>query len=163
MQDNLRRLTQVDLPRLRDFWIEHWGSEIMIMHGLTVRYDEVGGFVCGDWAGLLTFQIRGDECEVTSLDSLQEGQGIGAALINEVIREAKARNCRRLFLITTNDNLNALGFYQKRGFELAALRRGVIDESRKLKPSIPLIGMNNIPLRDEIELEMKLAQSGTSR
>jgi GNAT superfamily N-acetyltransferase len=163
MQSNLRRLTQPDLPRLRNFWIEHWGSDDMIMHGQRVRYDEVEGFVFGDWTGLITFMVRGDECEVTSLNSLQEGQGIGAALIEEVVREAKERNCRRLFLITTNDNLNALGFYQKRGFELSALHRGAIQESRKLKPSIPLIGMNNIPLRDEIELEMKLAQSGTSR
>jgi GNAT superfamily N-acetyltransferase len=156
MKSNLRRLTQPDLPRLRDFWIEHWGSDDMIMHGQRVRYDEVEGFVFGDWTGLLTFMVRGDECEVTSLNSLQEGQGIGAALIDEVAREAKERNCRRLFLITTNDNLNALGFYQKRGFEISALHRGAIYNSRKLKPSIPLIGMNNIPLRDEIELEYKL-------
>ena len=156
MQDQIRRLTREDLPRLRNFWVEHWGSEVMIMHGLTVRYDEVEGFVFGDWAGLLTFQIRGDECEMTSLNSVQEGKGIGSGLIDEVTREAKERNCRRLFLITTNDNLNALGFYQRRGLELSALHRGAINESRKLKPSIPLFGENNIPLRDEIELEMKL-------
>lgn len=156
MQDQIRRLTRDDLPRLRNFWVDHWGSEWMIMHGLTVRYDEVEGFVFGDWAGLLTFQIRTDECEITSLNSLEEGKGIGSRLIDEVIREAKERNCRRIFLITTNDNLNALGFYQRRGFELSALRRGAINESRKLKPSIPLFGENNLPLRDEIELEMKL-------
>jgi GNAT superfamily N-acetyltransferase len=156
MQENLCRLTQEDLPRLRDFWVQHWGAETMITRGQTVRYDEVEGFVFGDWAGLLTFMIRGEECEVTSLDSLQVGQGIGTVLIDEVLREAKDRNCRRVFLITTNDNLNALGFYQKRGFELTALHRGAIYESRRIKPSIPLIGMNDIPLRDELELEMKL-------
>jgi GNAT superfamily N-acetyltransferase len=157
MQEDLRRLTQADLPRLRDFWTEHWGGEIMITRGQTVRYDEVEGFVFGDWAGLLTFMIRGGECEVTSLDSLQVGQGIGTKLMDEVLREAKDRNCRRLFLITTNDNLNALGFYQKRGFELAALYRSAIHESRRIKPSIPLIGMNDIPLRDELELEYNIA------
>lgn len=153
---SLRRLTRDDLPRLRDFWIEYWGSENMIMHGEVVRYDQVEGFLYEDWIGLITFVVRGDECEITSLNSLQEGRGIGAVLIEEVVRESKRRNCRRLFLITTNDNLNALGFYQKRGFELTVLRRGAIDETRKLKPSIPLIGENNIPLRDELELEMKL-------
>jgi GNAT superfamily N-acetyltransferase len=163
MQSNLRRLTQGDMPRLRNFWVEHWGSDDMIMHGQRVRYDEVEGFVFEDWTGLITFMIRGDECEVTSLNSLQEGQGIGAVLIEEVVREAKERNCRRLFLITTNDNLHALGFYQKHGFEISALHRGAIHESRKLKPSIPLIGMNNIPLRDEIELEYNFALSGMSR
>jgi hypothetical protein len=52
--------------------------------------------------------------------------------------------------------LNALGFYQRRGFEIVTVYRGAINESRKRKPSISLIGMNNIPLRDEIELEINL-------
>ena len=72
------------------------------------------------------------------------------------MEEAAKENCRRLFLITTNDNLNALGFYQKRGFEMVSINRGAVNESRKIKPGIPLIGMNNIPLRDEIELEIML-------
>jgi DNA-3-methyladenine glycosylase I len=149
----LRLLTPDDLPRLREFWIERWGSDQMITRGETIHCDEVEGFVFDDWIGLLTFLVRGDECEITSLDSLLEGQGIGTTLIEAAIAEVKNRKCRRLFLITTNDNLRALGFYQKRGFELAAIHRGAINESRKLKPSIPLIGENDIPLRDEIELE----------
>jgi ribosomal protein S18 acetylase RimI-like enzyme len=93
---------------------------------------------------------------VTSLDGLREGQGIGTKLLRKVIEEARTRKCRRVFLITTNDNLYALGFYQRRDFELVAIRRNAMDETRKLKPDILLIGMNRIPLRDEIELEMIL-------
>jgi GNAT superfamily N-acetyltransferase len=151
---DIRRLTEDDLPRLREFWTENWGANFVVAHGESIRFDQVEGFLFGDWDGLLTFQIRGDECEVVSLDSLKEGQGIGTALIESVVEEAKSRNCRRLFLITTNDNLHALGFYQRRGFELVAIHRGAVNESRKIKPSIPLIGENGIPLRDEIELEM---------
>ena len=66
------------------------------------------------------------------------------------------RYCKRIFLITTNDNLRALGLYQKHGFEIVNIYRGAVNESRKRKPDIPLIGMYGIPLRDEIELEMKL-------
>ena len=80
----------------------------------------------------------------------------GSKLIDQAIEEARTQGCKRLFLITTNDNLNALGFYQKRGFEIAAIYRGAVNESRKIKPGIPLVGYNNIPLRDEIELEMSL-------
>jgi N-acetylglutamate synthase-like GNAT family acetyltransferase len=152
--DVIRRLTQADLPSLRQFWIDYWGSEQMIRHGEMIRYDEVQGFIYGDWMGLLTYIMRGEECEVTSLDSLLEGRGIGTMLVHEVVREAKEMKCRRVFLITTNDNLNALGFYQRRGFELVAIHRHALDESRKLKPSIPLSGENNIPLRDEIALEL---------
>lgn len=64
--------------------------------------------------------------------------------------------CKRIFLITTNDNLHALGFYQRRGFELVSINRNALSETRKLKPNLPLTGMNNIPLWDEIELEMVL-------
>lgn len=157
--NHLRRLSSTDLPRLRQFWIEHWGGEEMITRGKVYRPEQLEGFVIEDgeaWVGLLTFAMVDGECEVTSLDSLREGQGIGSKLIDQVIEEARGRGCKRLFLITTNDNLNALGFYQKRGFEIAAIYRGAVNESRKIKPSIPLVGYNNIPLRDEIELEMSL-------
>ncbi|HET9914532.1 MAG TPA: GNAT family N-acetyltransferase [Anaerolineales bacterium] len=157
----LRRLTQDDLPQLRRFWIEHWGGEDMIARGRVYRPEQLEGFVIEDesrtaWIGLLTFFIEDGECEVTSLDSLREGQGIGSMLIDKALEEARARNCKRLFLITTNDNLNALGFYQKRGFRIVAVYPGAVNESRKIKPGIPLVGMNGIPLRDEIELEINL-------
>lgn len=156
---DIRRLTHEDLPRLRQFWVEHWGADFMVTRGKIYRPEQLNGFVAetdDGWLGLVTFVIEDHEMEVTSLDSLREGNGIGTALINKVIEAARAKECQRLFLITTNDNLNALGFYQRRGFELSKLYRGAINESRKLKPSISLIGENNIPLRDEIELEMIL-------
>lgn len=156
---DLRTLTREDLPRLRQFWIEHWAGEEMISRGRVYRPEQLEGIVIeegGEWLGLLTFFIDGDECEVTSLDSLREGQGIGSKLLEKVIEEARTRGCRRLFLITTNDNLNALGFYQKRGLRIVAVYPGAVNESRKRKPGIPLVGMNGIPLRDEIELEIRL-------
>jgi len=157
--NTLRRLSPSDLPRLRQFWIEHWGGEEMITRGNVYRPEQLDGFVVEDgeeWIGLITFFIKDGECEVTSLDSLRAGQGIGSKLIERMIEEARARKCKRLFLITTNDNLNALGFYQRRGFELVTVYRGAVNESRKIKPGIPLVGYNNIPLRDEIELEIPL-------
>jgi GNAT superfamily N-acetyltransferase len=159
MTSNARRLTPTDLSRLRQFWIEHWGGEEMIAHGTVYHPEQLDGFVVEDeneWVGLITFFIRDDECEVTSLDSLLQGKGIGTLLIDKAIEEARARNCKRLFLITTNDNLHALSFYQRRGFEIVTVYRGAVNESRKIKPSIPWIGMDGIPLRDEIELEIML-------
>jgi ribosomal protein S18 acetylase RimI-like enzyme len=159
MTSNARRLTPADLPRLRQFWIEHWGGEEMIARGIVYHPEQLDGFVVEDeneWVGLITFFIKDEECEVTSLDSLREGKGIGTLLIDKAIEEARAGNCKRLFLITTNDNLHALGFYQKRGFEIVTVYRGAVNVSRKIKPSIPLVGMDGILLRDEIELEIKL-------
>ena len=159
MAFDLRRLTQSDLPRLRQFWRENWGDEFVVAHGVIYRPDTLDGFVALDgeeWIGEVTYYFSGSDCEIVSLDSVRERQGVGTMLINKAIEEARAKGCQRIFLITTNDNLHALGFYQKRGFELVAVHRGAVNESRKIKPSIPLVGNNGIPLRDEIELEMSL-------
>lgn len=155
----LRRLTSADYPRLRRFLVEHWGGEEIISRGNIYCPEQLEGFVLeeeNEWVGIITFFIRDQECEVISLDSLRAGQGIGTQLIHKLIEEARARSCDRLFLITTNDNLHALGFYQKRGFEIVTVYRGAVSESRKRKPGIPQVGMDGIPLRDEIELEIKL-------
>ncbi len=57
-------------------------------------------------------------------------------------------------MVTTNDNLDALRFYQRRGFTIAEIRRRAVDESRRtLKPTIPDVGCFGIPVRDEIILE----------
>jgi len=156
---SVRRITVDDLPRLRAFWKENWGDEFVVAHGMIYYPDTLDGFIALDgdeWIGEITYSFSEDECEIVSLDSAREGMGIGTMLINKVVEEAREKDCRRIFLITTNDNLNALGFYQKRGFELVAVHRGGVNESRKIKPGISLIGANNIPLRDEIELEMLL-------
>ena len=156
----IHRLTAADLPRLRQFWKEYWGDDLVVAHGSAFHPENVSGFIAlngeNQWAGLVTFVFDGDECEIVTIDSLREGEGIGTALIQSVVEEARGLQCRRVHLTTTNDNLRGLGFYQKRGFCLSALRAGAIEESRKLKPAIPATGENGIPIRDEIELEMVL-------
>lgn len=151
-----RRITPDDLPALRRFWLEQWAGEEMLVHGDVFRPEQVEGFVNQDWTGLVTFVLGAEGCEIISLDALKEGGGTGTALIDAVVQEAGRRGCPRIFLSTTNDNLHALGFYQRRGFELVTVRRGAVTESRKRKPGIPMIGENDIPLRDEIELELRL-------
>jgi ribosomal protein S18 acetylase RimI-like enzyme len=64
--------------------------------------------------------VEGDSCELVTIDSLDEGSGVGTALVEAVAKAARAAGCCRLWLITTNDNLRALRFYQRRGFELVA-------------------------------------------
>ncbi len=155
----IRRIVHEDQPRLRKFWVERWGDEIVVAHGVAYHVDTMDGFIAldgRDIVGLITLAHSENGCEIVSIDSVHEEKGVGTALIEAVTREAREKGCKRLFLITTNDNLQALGFFQKRGFELSALHRGAVNESRKIKPSIPLTGHDNIPIRDELELEMNL-------
>lgn len=106
----------------------------------------------GRRVGLVTYREEGEGAvEVVYLEVTERATGLGTALVDEVERRTGAR---RLWLVTTNDNLDALRFYQRRGFLLAALRAGAVDEARRsLKPAIPLAGEHGIPLRDEIVLE----------
>lgn len=141
-----------------DYIRAQWQATRMVIRGKVVDLADSEGFIAWDdeVAGLVTYVIEGGTCEITLLDGARQGIGIGTALINLVIEQAKAKGCHLLKLITTNDNINALRFYQKRGFDMARLYRNALDVSRRLKPGIPLIGENGIPLRHEIEFEMTL-------
>lgn len=156
---SIRPLTGADRAWVERFTTQHWGADLMVAHGERFYISRLPGFVAeadGAVAGLVTYAITNHQCEITSLDSLREGLGIGSALIEAVKAVALERDCGRLFLVTTNDNLAALRFYQRRGFVLAALRPGAVAESRKIKPEIPRIGDHGIPIRDELELEIRL-------
>ena len=134
-----------------------WGSTVMVSRGVLHDILAHPGFVAmqaGKPVGLLAYNIVGAECEITLMQSMCKGVGVGSALIDAAKHVATVEGCSRLWLITTNDNLRALHFYQKRGFTLAAVHPNALAQSRLLKPQIPLVGMDGIPLRDEIELEM---------
>lgn len=138
-----------------------WGSKRMVAHGQLYVPHTLPGFVAlrresQEKVGLATYHLEDDACEIVTLDSDLPGQGVGTALVRAVRQFARDEGCRRLWLVTTNDNLEALRFYQKRGFTLVRLRPNALERARELKPEIPLVGNDGIPLRDEIELEMEL-------
>jgi GNAT superfamily N-acetyltransferase len=108
-------------------------------------------------AGVLTYIVREGACEILTLHATRQWRGAGTALIAGVRSLAEEAGCRRLWLVTTNDNVDALRFYQRRGFRLVAVRPGAVDDARRrLKPEIGEVGAYGIPLRDELELEMLL-------
>jgi GNAT superfamily N-acetyltransferase len=112
-------------------------------------------------AGLLTYVLGADACEVLTLHAVRPWHGAGSALLHAVAKIARDARCSRLWLVTTNDNVDALRFYQRRGFRLRALYPGAVDASRRdRKPEIPRIGDHGIPLCDELELELDLNESG---
>ena len=153
------KICESNRAEINQFIKEHWYSTKMVVRGQEFDMSEMEGVVAyngGQIIGLITYMFRNRICEIMSLDSLEEKQGIGTALLNMVIQEAKENNIQKVVLITTNDNINAIRFYQKRGFDMVNLYRNILDVSRKLKPEIPLIGENDIPLRHEIEFEMIL-------
>jgi GNAT superfamily N-acetyltransferase len=155
----IQPLNIADREWVSQFILEHWGSNKVVSRGVIYYPQDLPGFVAlheGEKLGLVTYNITGASCEIVTINSIRPFSGVGTALIEAVKNIALESGCERLWLITTNDNLNALRFYQKRGFELVAIHRNALKLSRKLKPEISFIGDHGIPLRDEIELEMKL-------
>lgn len=156
---SIRPIIAQDRDWVTRFVTEHWGDAFVVSHGTSYYPAQLPGFVAtreGEVVGLVTYSIAHNDCEIVTWDSLHLSLGIGTALIEAVKGVAHREQCKRLWLITTNDNLNALRFYQKRGFVLVVVHRNALEESRRMKPQIPLLGNDGIPLRDKIELEMLL-------
>jgi GNAT superfamily N-acetyltransferase len=109
----------------------------------------------GELVGVATYVISDGDCELLTLHATRRFGGIGSALVSAVKDAARRGGCTRLWVVTTNDNVDALRFYQRRGFRLARLRPGAVTESRRtLKPEISALGEYDIELRDELELEL---------
>jgi GNAT superfamily N-acetyltransferase len=154
----VRPLEPGDRDWVRAKLTELW-DEFVVSRGRVHDPSALPGFVAeegGAPVGLATYRIEGADCEVVTINAFPKGGGAGTALLDAVAGAARNAGCRRVWLITTNDNLRALRFYQRRGFRLAALHRDALDRSRELKPSIPEVGLDGIPLRDELELELDL-------
>ncbi|WP_164669510.1 GNAT family N-acetyltransferase [Virgibacillus doumboii] len=153
-----------DLPKdkIIEFFKLHWGSPEMVISSGIYDCSTLDGFAVlneeDKITGLITYIIENNECEIISLDSIEEGKGIGSLLVREVENLAVKKNCKLVKLVTTNDNLLALKFYQKRGFILSKIIKNAVEKARKLKPEIPLTGNDGIPIIDEIELVKGLKQ-----
>jgi ribosomal protein S18 acetylase RimI-like enzyme len=158
-QLSIKPINPADKTWIEDFYMDRWGSQRVVTRGILYVVAELPGFIAwlsGKRTGLLTCHAADGEIEIITLDSLESNQGVGTALISECLRLARSSNCRRVWLITTNDNTPALRFYQKKGFLIASIHKEAVAESRKIKPEIPLVGLDGIPIRDEIELEYLL-------
>jgi GNAT superfamily N-acetyltransferase len=154
----IRPVNEGDRPMLSWLVAELWGSELVAVHGNILRPAELPGFIAERSrrvAGLLTYQVAGDFLEIVTLNAIDRRVGIGTLLIEAAAGVARRLRCREIRLTTTNDNVDALRFYQRRGFRLAELRPGAVDRSRLEKPQIPRVGDYGIPLHDEIDLTLR--------
>ena len=159
MPSVIRHSTESDREWIIEVLLDNWASNIVVTRGITYEADRLPGIIAeidGKRVGLLTYKIKNHELEIVTMNALDEGKGVGTALLNEAVAIAKKNRCRRLWLITTNDNVDAIRFYQKRGLEIAVVHRYAAEESRKLKPQLPFVGKYGIPIRDEIEMEIDL-------
>jgi ribosomal protein S18 acetylase RimI-like enzyme len=159
MRDDIeiRAATEADREWIRRQLVESWGSHMVVLRGELLDATACPALIAGDREGLLHYRALSDDvCEIVTLEAFRTGRGVGTTLVETMAARAKSDGQTRLVVVTTNDNLDALRFYQSRGFRLLALRPGAIDEARKLKPEIAQTGNYGLPIRDEIELVREL-------
>jgi len=158
MEPEIDQYEPADTLWARGLLTNDFGAPVVVSRGVLRDASTLPGFVArvgGAPAGLVTYHVTGDECEVVTIN----GAGVGAALLAAVVSRASQLGCRRIWLVTTNDNTRALRFYQRHGWDLVALHRDAVTAARRMKPSIPALGEDGIPLRHELELELILADS----
>jgi SAM-dependent methyltransferase/ribosomal protein S18 acetylase RimI-like enzyme len=156
---SVERLSDASRSWAEQLLRERWGSTLVVSRYRMHQADQLDGFVAcvdGQPQGLVTYRIERGQCELVSLDSLAPELGVGTALVEAVANAALAAGCYRVWLITTNDNTQAMHFYQRRGFDMVAVHRYAVRASRELKPGIPETGIDGIPIRHEVELELEV-------
>ena len=161
---SLRAKTISDEPLIQQFMAEHWGGEPIIVNCQGYYPSRLPGFLAFDqsaFLGCLIYEEQEPDWEIIAFDVLEKYQGIGTRLLQAFLDQAARNGCHRVHLMTTNDNIDALRFYQRRGFSLAGIRLGACIAGRRLKPSLPEIGDYGIPIRDEILLEKCLPPPAT--
>lgn len=145
----IRPIDPGDQPFIRRLMQSEWGSPMIASYRRMIDATALPGFIVvvdDAIAGVITYDRMDTDCEIVTLNSLRERMGVGTALVKAVTDQARADGCSRVWLVTTNDNIPAIRFYQRRGFTLVAAYINEIQEMRKQKPSIPKIGMENIPI-----------------
>jgi GNAT superfamily N-acetyltransferase len=147
----------------RDWLVAHlqlsWGGATIVSRGRMRDVSQLPALVCthgDDLLGLATYDTAGEECELVTIEAFRRHEGVGTALLEAVIAEARKHGSARLCLVTTNDNLTAQRFYERHGLRLVAVQVGAVDVARKLKPEIPLVGEDGIEIHDEWEYELRL-------
>jgi len=154
----IRPIEKKDKEWIKKVMTDAWNSEMVVASKLFNTLT-LPGFVAelnDQLMGVVTYDIADGRLEIVSLNSVQEGKGIGTALIEKVKELAKKKGLKSVWLVTSNDNVDSLRFYQKRDFRITKVHLDAIDKARKIKPEIPEIGKYGIPIKDALELEYKL-------
>lgn len=156
----IRPTSKKDISWIKKVSLEEWGGEFCIFLSKKFYIDKLPGFIAEDKLkskiGLITFEIRDDLIEIMTLNAFIKFKGIGSLLLKKVVDEGIKLNIKKIIVKTTNDNLDAFRFYQKRGFVITKIHLNSLKKDRKIKPSIPKLGDFDIPIRDAIELQRKI-------
>jgi ribosomal protein S18 acetylase RimI-like enzyme len=127
-----------------------------LRYGYTPDVEELPAYVAADdgtIVGAVSYRCAGSVLNLVMLNVLPQwrGRGVVTELITAVLQEARARGVERVFVTVTNDDLPGLGLYQRLGFTITGVLVDRLTEKGRVEP-----GFDGIPVRDEIQLELRL-------
>lgn len=153
----VRPTSDEDRGWINEVIAQRWGG-VVAVHDELYAPSDLPGLIAeldGSRVGLLTYHVDRTGLEVVTVDALVDGVGAGTALVCAARNIAQAHGLARMWLVTTNDNVHALWFYQRLGLRVTRVDLGAVDRARLLKPDIPMTGHDGIPIRDELVLEVE--------
>ncbi|GAB3448428.1 GNAT family N-acetyltransferase [Phycicoccus ginsengisoli] len=155
----VRHIVPGDLDWVAEVLLKEWTSTSVARRGQLIEAPGLPGYLAtlgGQRIGLVLVDVKGREFEVVAIGTTRPRRGVGRALMERCFAEARATGCRRVWLVTTNNNIAAIAFYQRMGMDLLALHRNAVRVSRELKPSIPVRDDTGVRIDHELEFELLL-------
>lgn len=153
----VRQIAPGDRDWIAQTLVQEWTSTTVARLGELVEAAGLPGYVAtvdGQRVGLVLVRVQEQAYEVVAISTTARRRGIGRALMERCFAQARAMGCRRVWLVTTNNNIAAILFYQRLGMDLWALHRHALRVSRQQKPTIPV--RDDAGLRIDHELEFQL-------
>jgi ribosomal protein S18 acetylase RimI-like enzyme len=148
-----------DRAALEEMLRLRWSDGTIFVRGRLLGPEDVeafGAYLDNQLQGVVTWRVEEGTLYMLTMNNITDQRGVSVALLNRMLQLGRERKFAFMRALLTNDNYKGLRFYQKRGFRIVAVHPGVVDMMRQMKPSIPLTGVDGIPMRDEIELEVVL-------
>jgi ribosomal protein S18 acetylase RimI-like enzyme len=153
----VREATDADRPAVRELFRRDFGRTKVVAFGEVMDLDEMPSLVASyyqDPSGALAYRLLGDALHIVALatDPMWQRSGVGGHLIAEAELFARRLSLSKVIVSSTNDNLPALYFYQRRGYRLVHIAPNIVVASTHEEQP----GFAGIPVRDEIRLEKRL-------
>ena len=150
----VREATDADRPAVRELFSRDFGRTQIVAFGEVMDIDQMPALVAVmtlDPSGALAYRLLGDALHIVALatDPMWQRSGVGGHLVAEAELLARRLQLTRILVATTNDNLPALYFYQRRGYRLSVL----VPDSIITHTQQQVAGFAGIPVRDEVRLE----------
>ena len=153
----VREAIDADGAAIRALFERDFGHTNVVAFGETLDLYQMPALVAvtrEEPSGALAYRLLGNALNIVALatDPMSQRSGVGGHLVVEAELLARRLKLGRVIVATTNDNLPALYFYQRRGYQLTDLvAGGATSKSPQARP-----GFAGIPVRDEIRLEKRL-------